>query len=225
MIIEQYAVSTWFRWVDDLEVPAENLFQIFNLRSNKERSKRLGDNTLEAHFAFGGSNAGTVMVNTYTILGHGGKGTSFVSRSIKSPNYIWTFLYLGYSHEINKFYAAVIQPGLAHQISLQRISHKLNNRLHFTIGYDEKVSSFNGRIAYCTLFVGPDSYREGLVFGNSYGFGKGAETLFQLGKPLVITDEVQGEPNRLRELSYDQEEAAFESILVHDDNECKINGQ
>lgn len=26
MIIEEYAVSAWFRWVDDLEVPAENLF-------------------------------------------------------------------------------------------------------------------------------------------------------------------------------------------------------
>ena len=118
------------------------------------------------------------MLNTYTILGHGGKGTTFVSRSVRSPHFIWTFVYLGYSHEANKLYAAVIQPGLAHQVSLQRIAHKLNNRLRLTVGYDDGVASFNGRIAFCSLFVGPDSYREGLVFGNSFGFGRGAENLF-----------------------------------------------
>jgi protein transport protein SEC24 len=58
MMIEQYAVALWFRWVDDLEVSNPNAFQIFNLRSNAERKKMkglLGDRNLECHFVFGGT--------------------------------------------------------------------------------------------------------------------------------------------------------------------------
>lgn len=83
---------------------------------------------------------------------------------------------------------------------LKRISHKLTNRLYFTLGYElNTVASFNGRIAFCTLYIGPESYREGLSFAATFNFGRGATSLLQLLKPLVVTDEVQGEPNRLRE--------------------------
>lgn len=51
----------------------------------------------------------------------------------------------------------------------------MSTKLLFTVGHDSQYASFNGKIAYCTFYVGPKSYQEGLVFKNTFGFGTGAE--------------------------------------------------
>lgn len=64
-----------------------------------------------------------------------------------------------------------------------------------TVGADDFYAAFNGKIAFCNFYVGPDSYREELDFGSSFGYGHGASKLFQLLKPMAITDDEEGEPN------------------------------
>ena len=40
--------------------------------------------------------------------------------------------------------------------------------LHLSIGGDEVVSSFNGKIGYVGVYIGPGSYRTGLDFGPKF---------------------------------------------------------
>lgn len=85
MIIEEYSVAGWFRWIDDLKVESENTFQIFNLRSNEKKSSGkgiLGDRSLEMHYIYGGGSKSSVYFNTYTIEGNKAKGSIYLSKTI-----------------------------------------------------------------------------------------------------------------------------------------------
>lgn len=86
MLIEQYSIAGWFRWVDDLKVDAANTFQVFNLRSSKEKSPGkgvLGDRALEIHYTFGGGSKSQVYFNSYTIQGNNGKGNPYISKTVE----------------------------------------------------------------------------------------------------------------------------------------------
>ena len=77
MIIEEYAVAFWFRWVDDLKVDEPNTFQLINVRSNKVKTPGkgvLGDRALEIHQTYGGGAKNSVYFNTYTIKGNKARG-------------------------------------------------------------------------------------------------------------------------------------------------------
>jgi len=40
-----------------------------------------------------------VLLNTYTIFGKEGEGVPYVSKRTDSSNFIWTYVYMGYSHD------------------------------------------------------------------------------------------------------------------------------
>ena len=114
---------------------------------------------------------GSIFLNTYTMIG---SGVPYVSKRVERSQPIWTYLYMGHSHDEGKVYGAVIQPGLNSEIVFKNIRHKLSTRLLLTVGADDYYASFNGKIAFCNFYVGPRSYREGLDFGNEFGYGDGA---------------------------------------------------
>jgi len=69
-IADQYAVSSWFRWVDNLDVGEPVVFQLFNLGANEVRKPErgeIGDRALEIHLLHAGHNKMSVLFNTYTI--------------------------------------------------------------------------------------------------------------------------------------------------------------
>ena len=92
------------------------------------------------------------------------------------------------------------------------------------LGGDDRLASFTGRGAYFSLYLGPQSFREGLVFGDSFGYGHGATSLYQHLRPLVRADEQQGEPELVRPIEWSQKEPAYEVLIVHDDRNQRING-
>lgn len=178
---------------------------------------RRGDRALECHYVFGGTNQGVISLNTY------GRNP-YLPNNIDAPNNIWSYIYMGYSHDLMRVYGAVVQPGLYKDSLNEKVVHKLQDKLYLFVGKDEVYESFNGIMAYCTLYVGPKSYREGLVFDHSFGF-ENAANLFQLGKPLVQTDDEQGEPNKIRESRYDNSKDVFRDGIKHGDQKARINGQ
>lgn len=50
------------------------------------------------------------------------------------------------------------------------------------------MPGFNGKLAYFSLFLGPGSFRKGLTFDESFNFGKGAASLYQMSKPIRVVD-------------------------------------
>lgn len=98
-------------------------------------------------------------------MGNKAKGAPYISKNIESPNYIWTYVYFGYDNDKLKAYGALISPGKADEVILDPIQHKLVTKLFFTIGGDEYISSFNGRIGYVGIFLGPGAFRSSLDFG------------------------------------------------------------
>lgn len=60
-----------------------------------------GDRALECHYVFGGTNQGVVSLNTY------GRNP-FLPNNIIAPNNIWTYIYMGYSHDMARVYGTVI---------------------------------------------------------------------------------------------------------------------
>jgi hypothetical protein len=98
----------------------------------------------------------------------------------------------------------------------------LERKFWLTIGGDSLVSGFNGMITYLSLYLGPHSFRKGLRFDDTFEYGAGASTIYQLDKPLQLSDSESGE---LKPISHDEESPVVDFIMVHDDQESKINGQ
>ncbi|CAD8145403.1 unnamed protein product [Paramecium pentaurelia] len=227
LIIEEYSIAGWFRWIDDLKVDEQNTFQIFNLRSTQKKQPNkgvLGDRTLEIHYTYGGGAKSTVYFNTYTIQGNKAKGTSYISKNVESPNLIWTYVYFGYDNDKLKAYGALIRPGKADEVILDPIQHKLVTKLYFTIGGDEQISSFNGKIGYVGIYLGPGAFRSSLDFGQQFFYGDGAVGVYQLVKPIQYKDDAQ-DPNLVRDSQYDAEQPIVDKILLHDDSKLRLNGQ
>lgn len=123
-----------------MKVEESNTFQLFNLRSNVAKSPKkgaLGDRALEVHYVYGGGVVSTVYFNTYTILNNNAKGTPYISKSVESGNFIWSYVYFGYDNDKMKAYGALIRPGRADEIVFDPIQHRLITKLHFTIGGDD----------------------------------------------------------------------------------------
>lgn len=158
------------------------MFQIYNLNGNAKRSPQkgaVGDRALELHILAQDSPQ-RVMFNTYNS---DGQGKSFVSKHVMTSHAVWTYAYFGYSHDAHEAYAAFIQPGLAKELVF-KVSHRLERKFWLTVGGDSLVSGFNGMICYLNLYLGPHSFRKGLKFEDTFDYGVGASTVFQLGKPI-----------------------------------------
>ncbi|CAD8140464.1 unnamed protein product [Paramecium pentaurelia] len=225
LIIEEYAVGLWFRWIDDLKVDEPNTFQIVNLRSNKNKAPGkgvLGDRALELHHTFGGGAKSTVYFNTYTIKGNRAKGQPYLSKTVESSEFLWTYVYFGYDNDGGRAYGALIKPGYVGEIQFEGIQHKLVNNLMVTLGGDDVISPFNGMIGYVGIYLGTGAYREGLDFGMTFNYGDGVMAVYQVGKPVTY---VAGDINSARYVEYDSVEDVVDKIVIHNDEGMKINGQ
>ena len=58
-----------------------------------------------------------------------------------------------------KAYGALIRPGKTDELLFDPIQHKLITKLYFTVGGDEQISPFNGKIGYVGVYMGPGAYR------------------------------------------------------------------
>lgn len=47
--------------------------------------------------------------------------------------------------------------------------------MYLTIGGDEYVTSFNGKVGLFGIFVGPEAYHQSLDFNYRFSYGEGAE--------------------------------------------------
>ncbi|CAD8143475.1 unnamed protein product [Paramecium octaurelia] len=225
LIIEEYAVGLWFRWIDDLKVDEPNTFQLINLRSNKVKTAGkgvLGDRALEVHYTYGGGAKSSVYFNTYTIKGNRAKGQPYLSKTVESVEFIWTYVYFGYDNDGGRAYGAVIKPGLVGEIKFEGIQHKLVNSLSVTLGGDDVISPFNGMIGYVGIYLGTGAYREGLEFEMTFNYGEGVMGVYQVGKPITY---IAGDANQARDVAYDAPENVVDKIIIHNEEGMKINGQ
>ncbi|CAK81196.1 unnamed protein product (macronuclear) [Paramecium tetraurelia] len=221
LLIEEYAVAFWFRWVDDLKVDEPNAFQLINLRSNKVRTQGkgvLGDRALEVHHVYGGGIKSNVYFNTYTVYGNRGKGSVNILKSVESAEYIWTYVYFGYKE--GRAYGALIKPQVTGEVKFDGVYHKQANHLSVTVGGDETISPFNGKIAFVGIYLGEGAYREGLDFQTTFNYGEGVMAVYQVGKPITYMGVDQS-----RYVEFDQADNVVDKIIIHDENAMKINGQ
>ncbi|CAD8190751.1 unnamed protein product [Paramecium octaurelia] len=221
LLIEEYAVAFWFRWVDDLKVDEPNAFQLINLRSNKVRAQGkgvLGDRALEVHHIYGGGIKSNVYFNTYTVYGNRGRGSVNILKSVESAEYIWTYVYFGYKE--GRAYGALIKPQVTGEVKFEGVYHKQVNHLSVTVGGDDTVSPFNGKIAFVGIYLGEGAYREGLDFQTTFNYGEGVMGVYQVGKPITYMGVDQN-----RYVEFDQVDNVVDKIILHDENGMKINGQ
>jgi hypothetical protein len=129
---EEYAVSGWFRWIPDILVKESTGFLLFNLRQNEERGSgiagTLGDRDLECLFLYGGHDEGSVLFNTYSTLGNGNHGNPLLSKVLPAPNFVWSFIYFGYSMSLSEGYGVLLAPGSVMNAKLLFITNRLEKR-------------------------------------------------------------------------------------------------
>ncbi|CAK87360.1 unnamed protein product (macronuclear) [Paramecium tetraurelia] len=220
-IYEHYAIAGWFRWVDNLDVKELNSFQIMNLRSNKQRVKdkrELGDRALEIHFIRGLQNVG-LNFHTYSVVGNEGKGSDMIVKSVPYTTNVWTYVYFGFNQEEKKAQGIMIRVGANEEVVIEGLEHKNTNSLYFTLGGDQTVASFNGKVSQVGVYLGPESYAKSKKLDYNFGYGDGAVRLFQLVKPFVM----RGQQDQY-EISFDQKESLINQILIQDDSNTRING-
>jgi len=58
----------------------------------------------------------------------------------------------------------MIRPGHSEEIIFDDIQHKLVTSLHFTLGGDDMISPFNGKIGFVGVYLGEGAYHKGLNF-------------------------------------------------------------
>lgn len=85
---------------------------------------------------------------------------------------------MGYRIDSTTVYGAIIRPGKADEVTFDRLQHKLVTSLHFTIGGDAQISSFNGKIAHVGVYIGPGAFRTGLDFGSTFQYGEGIVAVY-----------------------------------------------
>ncbi|CAD8126727.1 unnamed protein product [Paramecium sonneborni] len=203
-IITQYQVKGWFRWIDNILVEEQNEFQILNLRSNKDKSDKTGDRALEIHQIYGGGAEGQIYFSTYSII----EEQKRVTKQLKSNQLVWTYGQFSYDIGSLKAFGYVIYPGFAQSLEFNGIQHKQVTKLYLTIGGDEEISSFNGKIGYLKVNVGPKSYNERMTLDD-----EGALNLYLRNRLISNQEEIKAS-------RYNQIQPVFSQI--YDQN---VNGQ
>ncbi|CAD8183743.1 unnamed protein product [Paramecium pentaurelia] len=204
-IITQYSVKGWFRWVDNILVEELNQFQIFNLRSNKDKSDKTGDRALEIHQIIGGGSESQIYFSTYSII----EEQKRITKQLKSNQFVWTYAQFSYDIGSLRAFGYLIYPGYAQSLEFNEVQHKQVTKLFLTIGADNEISSFNGKIAYIQLNVGPKSFNDKMLMDD-----EGALNLYLRSK--LVSQEEDIRPSR-----YNQIQPVFSQM--YDDE--KVNGQ
>ena len=94
---------------------------------------------MECLFLYGGQEEGSVYFNTYTTLGNGNHGNPLISQKVPSPNFVWSFVYYGFSTSLSEAYGVLLSPGFV----------TTNNNLSYRpkISFS-KISSINSLPSY-----------------------------------------------------------------------------
>ena len=93
-------MSGWFRWENTIESDPV-AFRLFNLRSHESD---FGSRALEVDYIVSKNN---LVYSTYSTMGI---GSTCICHYTEPLQFLWTFVYFGYSYDKAKAYALMIQP-------------------------------------------------------------------------------------------------------------------
>lgn len=177
---DEYAVSTWFRWVETKRVPWEGIFTLtYNEPEHYQNAKRAGDRVLSLlQYA-----DGRLFFSTYTNIKD--DGFEYIYHESSVPELIqgsWIYAYFGYSRQ-HENAISYIKYRSGEDFGILQAVHRVPKYLALFKAKDTFHTPFNGKIAYFELLVGPGSYHE-KNFDNVNSYVKGLNE-FAPAKPIT----------------------------------------
>lgn len=82
------------------------------MRSNEQKTNKLGDRALEVHYVYGGGVQNTALsLHTYSVEGNDSKGRDAIVKAAKYGDNIWSYVYFGFDALQRSAYGVLLKPG------------------------------------------------------------------------------------------------------------------